>query len=183
MRPQDVTSETPKIAAAVSAEFLHRVRPKHSVTFKQSAQYLEQSVAAYRAALEVYTREQLPQIWATTQNNLGIVLEDLGTRSSGDQSAQYLQQSVTAYRAALEVRTREQLPQDWATTQNNLGIVLKELGTHSSGDQSVQYLEQSVAAYENALTIFTPEANPYYNEIARRNLEQAKTALRTFSSH
>jgi hypothetical protein len=114
---------------------------------------------------------------------LGIVLEDLGTRSSGGQSVQYLQQSVAAYRAALEVRTREQLPQDWATTQNNLGIVLKELGTRSSGDQSVQYLQQSVAAYENALTIFTPEANPYYNEIARRNLEQAKTALRTFSSH
>ena len=66
---------------------------------------------------------------------------------------------------------------------NGMTIVLEELGTRSSGDQSVQYLQQSVAAYENALTIFTPEANPYYNEIARRNLEQAKPALRTFSSH
>ena len=75
MRPQDLISETPKIDVAVRAQFLHRVRPKHSVAFEQSA----------------------------------------------------------------------------------------------------QYLEQSVAAYENALTIFTPEANPYYNEIARRNLEQAKT--------
>lgn len=34
-------------------------------------QYLEQSVAAYRAALKVYTPEQLPQDWATAQNNLG----------------------------------------------------------------------------------------------------------------
>ena len=44
---------------------------------EQSAQYLEQSVAAYRAALEVYTREQLPQDWAVTQNNLGSVLSVL----------------------------------------------------------------------------------------------------------
>ena len=71
----------------------------------------------------------------------------------------------------------------WPRAMNGMTIVLEELGTRSSGDQSVQYLQQSVAAYENALTIFTPEANPYYNEIARRNLEQAKTALRTFSSH
>jgi tetratricopeptide (TPR) repeat protein len=149
---------------------------------EQSAQYLQQSVTAYHAALEVRTREQLPQDWAATQNNLGNVLEDLGTRSSGEQGTQYLEQSVAAYRAALEVRTREQLPQDWATTQNNLGNVLEELGTRSRGEHSVGYLQQSVAAYENALTIFTPEANPYYNEIARRNLEQAKTALRTFSS-
>jgi hypothetical protein len=83
---------------------------------EQAAQYLEQAVAAYRAALEVRTREQLPQDWATTQNNLGNVLCVLGERASGEQGAQYLEQSVAAYRAALEVRTREQLPQDWAKT-------------------------------------------------------------------
>ena len=70
---------------------------------EQGAQYLEQSVAAYRAALEVYTREQLPQDWAMTQNNLGNVLVNLGERASGEQGAQYLEQSVAAYRAALEV--------------------------------------------------------------------------------
>jgi hypothetical protein len=67
-------------------------------------------------------------------------------------------------------------------TQNNLGIVFRELGTRSSGEQSMQYLQQSIAAFENALTVFTPEANPYYNDIARRNLEDAKTALHTISS-
>src|SRR4029450_2313308 len=81
---------------------------------EESAQYLQQSVAAYRAALEVRTREQLPQQWASTQNNLGMVLAVLGERASGGQGAQYLEQSLAAYRAALEVRTREQLPQGWA---------------------------------------------------------------------
>lgn len=37
----------------------------------KGAQYLEQSLAAYRAALEVRTREQLPQDWAWPQNNRG----------------------------------------------------------------------------------------------------------------
>ena len=32
---------------------------------------LEQAVTAYNAALEVYTREQVPLQWAATQNNLG----------------------------------------------------------------------------------------------------------------
>ena len=35
---------------------------------------LAQAVAAYRSALEVRTREQLPQNWAMTQNNLGLTL-------------------------------------------------------------------------------------------------------------
>jgi hypothetical protein len=34
VRPKDVTSETPKIAGAVRAEFLHRVCAKHSVAFE-----------------------------------------------------------------------------------------------------------------------------------------------------
>ena len=34
MRPQDLTSEAPKIVVAVRAEFLHRVRAKHSIAFE-----------------------------------------------------------------------------------------------------------------------------------------------------
>ena len=137
---------------------------------EQGAQYLEQSVAAYRAALEVRTREQLPQDWAATQNNLGNVLADLGERASGEQSAQYLEQSVAAYRAALEVRTREQLPQQWATTQNNLGIVLRDLGERASGEQGAQYLEQSVTAYRAALEVRTREQLPQQWATTQNNL-------------
>src|SRR6516165_2926983 len=42
-----------------------------------------QAVSAYRSALEVRTREQLPQHWATTQNNLGIALRDEAARTEG----------------------------------------------------------------------------------------------------
>ena len=35
---------------------------------------LNEAVAAYRQTLTVYTRDDLPQQWARTQGNLGIVL-------------------------------------------------------------------------------------------------------------
>ena len=63
---------------------------------------------AYRNALEVRTRTQLPQDWAATQNNLGIAREDLAGQSEGPRAAAYLEQAAGAYRHALEVRTREQ---------------------------------------------------------------------------
>ena len=37
---------------------------------------LEEAVAAYRAALEEWTRERVPLDWAMTQNNLGTALRD-----------------------------------------------------------------------------------------------------------
>jgi hypothetical protein len=92
------------------------------------AELLFQAVAAYRAALTVYTRDSLPQDWARTQNNLGIVLQQQGIRTEGEAGAELLSQAVAAYREALTVFTRESLPQDWATTQTNLMVALLELG-------------------------------------------------------
>ena len=89
---------------------------------EQSAQYLEQSAGRLSRGFGSANARAIAAAWATTQNNLGMVLRDLGERASGEQGAQYLEQSVAAYRAALEVRTREQLPQQWAATQNNLGM-------------------------------------------------------------
>ena len=74
----------------------------------------EQAVGAYRAALEVRTRERTPLDWASTQNNLGGALWTLGKRESGTER---LEQAMGAYRAALEVRTRERTPLDWPWTR------------------------------------------------------------------
>jgi hypothetical protein len=87
-------------------------------------------VAACRAALEERTRERVPLDWATTQNNLGLALWNLGQRESG---AARLEEAVAVFRAALEERTRERVPLDWATTQNNLSLALWNLGQRESG--------------------------------------------------
>jgi tetratricopeptide (TPR) repeat protein len=83
---------------------------------------LEEAVAAFRAALEEYTRARVPLQWAETQNNLGSALGTLGERESGTAR---LEEAIAAFRAALEERTRARVPLDWATTQNNLGNALK----------------------------------------------------------
>jgi tetratricopeptide (TPR) repeat protein len=46
------------------------------VEAKAGHEHLAAAITAYRSALEVRTREQLPQFWAMTQNNLGAALSD-----------------------------------------------------------------------------------------------------------
>ncbi|WP_152553681.1 tetratricopeptide repeat protein, partial [Limnospira platensis] len=67
--------------------------------------------------LEVYTRSDYPEDWATTQNNLGSAYRQ---RIRGER-AENLEKAIAYYEAALEVRTRSAFPEDWAGTQNNLG--------------------------------------------------------------
>jgi exonuclease VII small subunit len=56
---------------------------------------LEEAVAAYRAALQVQTRERVPLDWAGTQMNLGNKM--LGERESGTAR---LEEAVAAYGAS-----------------------------------------------------------------------------------
>jgi hypothetical protein len=78
-------------------------------------QRLEEAVAAYRAALEEWTRES-------------------GTAR--------LEEAVAAYRAALEEQTRARVPLGWAMTQMNLGTALQNAcakgdGPHPPGPPSI----------------------------------------------
>src|SRR5207247_5838419 len=98
---------------------------------------------AEREAPEVYTRDQFPQDWATTQNNLGNALEEQGTRAAGAESLRLLREAVAACREALKVRTRDQLPEKWAMTQYNLGNALTEQGTRASGVESLRLLGEA----------------------------------------
>ena len=81
--------------------------------------FLGESAAAYREALTVYTKDQLPQDWAATQNNLGATLRDQGPRTWGEAGKG---QAITTYELALEVRTRDTLSVQWEQTMSNLKI-------------------------------------------------------------
>jgi len=104
---------------------------------------LTQAIAAYRAALEVYTRDTMPQAWAITQNNLGNALLNQGQLVIDGDGVVYWTQAVKAYYAALEVRTQETLPKQWAETQYNLGKALLAKGE----------LIEAAACFENVLLI------------------------------
>ena len=61
-------------------------------------QHLTESLTAFRAALEEYTRERMPLYWAGTQNNLGDALAELGTRAhQANELCQALQAHVGAW--------------------------------------------------------------------------------------
>ena len=60
-------------------------------------------MAAYQSALEVYTKADSPQDWPGPENNLGLALRDLRTRSGGEEGRRLLEQAVAAYQSALEV--------------------------------------------------------------------------------
>ena len=125
--------------------------------FRSGTARLQEAVAAYRTALEEWTRERVPLQWAKTQNNLGNALRALGERESGTAR---LQEAVAAYESALEEWTRERVPLQWAMTQNNLGTALQALGQRESGTERLQ---EAVAAYESARGAFVA-AWSFYRE-------------------
>ncbi|HKX32147.1 MAG TPA: hypothetical protein VJ302_30955 [Blastocatellia bacterium] len=141
-----------------------------------------ETVAACREALKVYTREQAPQQWAMTQNNLGMALSLQSERASGDEGLGLLAEAVAAYREALKVYTREQAPQPWAVTQNNLGAALARHGERASGETSVRLLSEAVAACREALEVRTRELSPQQWAMTHNNLGKAYYLLKDWRS-
>ena len=113
---------------------------------------LEISIAAYEAALQVYTRDAFPQDWAMTQNNLGTAYGDRIQSERADN----LERAIAAFEAALQVRTRDAFPQQWAMTQNNLGLAY---GNRIRGERA-DNLERAIAAFEAALQVYTRDTFP-----------------------
>jgi tetratricopeptide (TPR) repeat protein len=134
---------------------------------------LKKAVSAYKSALEVRTRKDLPQDWAMTQNNLGNVLQTLGKRLEGAEGSKKLEEAVSAYKSALEVRTRKDLPIDWAMTQENLGIAFAEIAKREKGENGIGYINESIACFDNALSVFDATNFPYNHRKATDNKNKA----------
>jgi hypothetical protein len=100
----------------------------------------------YRAALEVRTREALPQNWAATQANLSYALRGLGERQVGAEGVRSLSAAVEACRDALEVHTREALPRAWATTQAYLGNALQVLVSREGFAEGLRRIDRLSSA-------------------------------------
>jgi tetratricopeptide (TPR) repeat protein len=65
--------------------------------------------AAYRSALEVYTKADLPQNWAETQNNLGIALGALGNQLEGEEGLKRNRESVELFRELVSYQPDDQV--------------------------------------------------------------------------
>lgn len=122
--------------------------------------FLNEAVAAYDAALEVYARDVTPAQWAMTLGNRANALTILGQRADGAAGDAFLKNAVAAYDSALEVFAGETMPADRAKTQVNRAIVLQTLGHRAGGPAGEAFLKQAVAAYDAALEVYTRETIP-----------------------
>ena len=127
----------------------------------KAAELLAEAVAAYRSALEIYTRERQPQDWARSQDNLGGALYELGTRSGAEEGRKLLEDAIAAYRSALEVFTKADLPQSWAATQNNLGIALRELGNQLEEKEGLKLKRESVELLRDVVSYQPDDLSRY----------------------
>jgi len=113
---------------------------------------LEAAIDAYEKALTIFTREEFPQEWAWTQNNLATVYINRirGNRSDNMEAA------INAAEAALTLLTRAKFSSLWAQAQNNLAIayVNRIQGTRADN------VEAAIRGHEAALSVFTRAAFP-----------------------
>jgi tetratricopeptide (TPR) repeat protein len=131
---------------------------------------MAKAAEAFQAALEIRTRENLPQKWAWTESNLAAALNFEAGHSSKAHAVDLLAREVTAFRAALEVFTKENLPQNWAAAQLNLSSALLDEAKWSSGVQKLDFLAQSVQASRSALEVFTRTDLPQDWAMVQNNL-------------
>ncbi|MEX6779353.1 CHAT domain-containing protein [Limnospira fusiformis] len=116
------------------------------------ANNLEIAIVACRAALEVRTRTDFPEDWATTQNNLGNAYQTRIRRERADN----IESGIGCYQAALEVITRTAFPEDWARTQMGLGEAYRNRIRRERADN----IESGIGCYQAALEVITRTAFP-----------------------
>ena len=135
---------------------LHALGKKYRSKSRPGAERkaLQQSVKAYREALKVITRPDMPAHWASVQNNLGSALLSLSEQAENRRGETALNGAVEAYRASLQVFTRANMPVQWALAQANLGEALAAVA-RTSGDpavacQAVEVLASAIFELETA---------------------------------
>ncbi|HEX8623034.1 MAG TPA: DUF4062 domain-containing protein [Allosphingosinicella sp.] len=131
---------------------------------------LNEAITAYRDALTIHTRADMPRAWATTKNNLGNALAAQSEGTGGPTGLRLLYEAIAAYRDALTVHARADAPTDWARTQNNLGIALHALGERIGGPKSLPMLDEAISAFGEALTINTRTDMPVEWAAVQNNL-------------
>jgi CHAT domain-containing protein len=133
--------------------------------FGKRAQNREIVIKAYAAVLTAWTKENSPEKWAQTQNNLAISYRQ---RIRGNK-AENLEQSIDCFQSALKIYTKADFPIDWAMTQNNLAASYCE---RIRGDKA-ENLERAISCFQAALEIRTKTNFPIDWAMTQHNLANA----------
>ena len=125
----------------------------------EGVRLLVESVQCYRAATEVYTRQDMPEAWAATRNLIGSALGQQDHLLGGGVDTKLLEEAVQMFRSVLEVYTPERQQHQWASVQQDLGDTLEKIGDRKSGPEQRARLEEAEKAYLAAVNHYQPPGN------------------------
>ncbi len=118
-----------------------------------AARDLALRVELCQAALPLAARDQLDELWAALQRELGVTLPRL---MQGDHAAN-VEEAIAALDGALGIFTRFEFPTDWGMCQQYLGMAFL---ARENGDRG-QNIEQAIEYFVTALQVRTQEAMPF----------------------
>ena len=149
---------------------------------------MELAIAAYQAAMSVYTEKSFPNEWAGVQNNLGLAhLEKVwqckfasmgfsplqkALIAQAENTDKNLEEAANAFQNALRV-FKDTNSEGWARVQLNLGLVYLE----SFSGNKINNLTLAVNSFESALRVFTREDYPQIWAMIHNDLGIAKCDL------
>ena len=118
-------------------------------------EHLEQALEAFQNALAIRCQDSLLLLdCAGTQNNIGNVSSELGTRLGEELGLPHLKHALNVYQRNLEVFTSEAFPQQWAMTQDNLGTIYFKLCIFECKEDSLYLMHKGMEAYQKAIEVY-----------------------------
>jgi tetratricopeptide (TPR) repeat protein len=152
---------------------LHRLGTAYYELRMKGQNYLEQSIACYKAALDAYTGDFPIDL-------LGEIMKDLGDAyrnfSKGDRQAN-LEVAITSYQASQKAFPKEDYPIEWAKIENNLGIAYSQF---SKGDKQAN-LRTAINCFQAARQVFCSKHMDDYIQSIDDNISKAQQVLQRLS--
>jgi tetratricopeptide (TPR) repeat protein len=115
---------------------------------------LLEAVRHYQEALRYFTREDFPEEFAFTQNNLALAYLSIPLTEASDTLRVVI--AIQSLREALKVYQQETHPELWASTQLNLANALQ----YAPSGHIEENLMEAVNLYEEILKLRQPTENP-----------------------
>ncbi len=133
----------------------------------EAAALLEDSAAAFRAALGVYTEAENPMDWASAQEQLAGILSTQGFFATGKRATDLMAQALATNRQVVKFFNKNEHPKEWARAMQSQGMTLQGyslLLSHQHGadsnQQSKELLAEAVSSFRLALEVFTQQNDP-----------------------
>lgn len=138
---------------------------------KHDSAQLERAISAFQSAGKIWTRERVPDLWASVEANRASALVRIGEREN---SRQRLKQAAVIYRQVLTVVSRTENPFFWAGVSQNLAVALKLIGAQ---ERNGRQIKEAIDVFRDALKIRTRERVPMLWASTQVNLSDALIAL------